>query len=29
LRMTIVAVGEEKIIRQAFAPFGMAIQAVP
>ncbi|HXW55311.1 MAG TPA: pitrilysin family protein [Candidatus Cybelea sp.] len=29
MRMAIVAVGEEKIIRQAFAPFGLPIQAVP
>ena len=29
MRMTIVAVGEEKVIRQAFAPFGIAVQTLP
>jgi zinc protease len=29
MRMTIVAVGEEKVIRQAFAPFGIAVQTAP
>jgi zinc protease len=29
MRMTVVAVGEEKVIRQAFAPFGIPVENVP
>lgn len=29
MRMTIIAVGEEKVIREAFAPFGIAVRTLP
>jgi len=28
-RMAIIAVGEEKVVREALAPFGLTVHAVP